>query len=298
MNGTSSVPAYAEDYAFTIAGFLDLYTCSGQLQWLQWALRLQDRMNELFWDPKLGGYFSTSEDNQNIPFRMKFSFDTEEPSASSVAVSNLLRLSGIIEDLSKYDIKAKETVEAFSSYANDNAMALPEFASSVCLVDVHPALLKIVLVGSLEDEKSQEYLNAMFASYAPSKSLIAIDPSSKENLEFWDEHTPELMQNLEEVVRPKKTPKRRKKKGEKKEEAAPNVTLPAVFVCERFQCAGPFDSPEMLSNYMLFSLEEEIIDDKGDTEEDQGEPELFDDVADSIEKEDAIDVEQLSNESE
>lgn len=41
---------YAEDYAFFIAGLLDLFSVSWDAQWLQWALQLQAKQDELFWD--------------------------------------------------------------------------------------------------------------------------------------------------------------------------------------------------------------------------------------------------------
>ena len=38
-----------------IAGLLDLYECGGGHEWLGWALRLQQSMDELFLDHKAGG---------------------------------------------------------------------------------------------------------------------------------------------------------------------------------------------------------------------------------------------------
>jgi len=39
--GPSQAPGFLDDYAFLIAGLLDLFEYGGDLQWLQWALELQ-----------------------------------------------------------------------------------------------------------------------------------------------------------------------------------------------------------------------------------------------------------------
>ena len=48
--GRSDIPGFAEDYAYLIQGLLDLYEASFEFRWLQWAERLQAKMDELFWD--------------------------------------------------------------------------------------------------------------------------------------------------------------------------------------------------------------------------------------------------------
>lgn len=37
-----------------IQGLLDLYEAGGREHWLHWAVQLQERMDELFWDPASG----------------------------------------------------------------------------------------------------------------------------------------------------------------------------------------------------------------------------------------------------
>ena len=48
--GDAAIDAYAEDYAFLIFGLLELFQASGDPQWLEWAIELQARQDELFWD--------------------------------------------------------------------------------------------------------------------------------------------------------------------------------------------------------------------------------------------------------
>ena len=52
--GPSPTQGFADDYAYLIAGLLDLYEASADLQHLAWALQLQDVQDELFWDDQAG----------------------------------------------------------------------------------------------------------------------------------------------------------------------------------------------------------------------------------------------------
>src|SRR5207247_3327885 len=57
--GEAAIPGFVDDYAFLIQGLLDLYEADFRFEWLTWAVRLQEKQDELFWDAKSGGYFST-----------------------------------------------------------------------------------------------------------------------------------------------------------------------------------------------------------------------------------------------
>ena len=60
----------ADDYAFLIQGLLDLYEASGKEEYVVWAVRLQERQDELFYDEDGGGYFASAPD-EHILIRMK-----------------------------------------------------------------------------------------------------------------------------------------------------------------------------------------------------------------------------------
>lgn len=55
-----------------VRGLLDLYEASQESSWLEWALRLQDTQDRLFWDSRGGGYFcSEAELGADLPLRLK-----------------------------------------------------------------------------------------------------------------------------------------------------------------------------------------------------------------------------------
>ena len=92
------MPGYAEDYACVTFGLIELFQATGDPHWLEWALVLQRRLDELFWDPAEGGWFSTTGDDPTVLLRLKETYDGAEPAASSVAALNLLALSHLTGD--------------------------------------------------------------------------------------------------------------------------------------------------------------------------------------------------------
>ena len=89
---TPGSTGYAEDYACLIFGLLELFQADGDPSWLEWALALQARLDEMFWDPIGGGWYSTTGNDPSVLLRLKEEYDGAEPAASSVAVLNLLTM--------------------------------------------------------------------------------------------------------------------------------------------------------------------------------------------------------------
>src|SRR5213076_2214695 len=111
-NGSSDIEGFADDYAFIIQGLLDLYEASFDVEWLKFAMELQQTQDRLFFDEKNGGYFSTSGKDESVFLRIKDDNDGAEPAASSVAALNLLRLSQLRDDPQLTE-RARKTIDAF-----------------------------------------------------------------------------------------------------------------------------------------------------------------------------------------
>src|SRR5438105_13136481 len=58
--GRSDIGGFADDYAFVIQGLIDLYEASFDIEWLKFAVELQETQDQAFFEEKNGGYFSTS----------------------------------------------------------------------------------------------------------------------------------------------------------------------------------------------------------------------------------------------
>ena len=89
--GHVAIDAYAEDYAFLIYGLLELFQADADPAWVEWAMALQRRQDELFWDEAGAGWFSTTGQDPAVLLRMKEDYDGAEPTASSVSVGTRFR---------------------------------------------------------------------------------------------------------------------------------------------------------------------------------------------------------------
>src|SRR4026208_1528681 len=122
--GRSDIEGCADDYAFIIQGLLDLYEASFDVEWLKFAVELQETQDRFFFDEKNDGYFSTSGKDESVFLRMKDDNDGAEPAASSVAALNLLRLSQFRDDKAMAE-RARKTIDAFATTLSHFPRAMP-----------------------------------------------------------------------------------------------------------------------------------------------------------------------------
>ncbi len=118
--GTPSVIAQSEDYAFFIKALLDIHQAClgfapprpGTTHWLEQAVRVQTELDTYLWDRVAGGYFNT-DDRADLLLRERSYTDNATPSANGVAITNLVRLALLTEDLTYLD-RAEHTLKAFA----------------------------------------------------------------------------------------------------------------------------------------------------------------------------------------
>ncbi len=96
-DGERAFPGNLEDYAFYCLALIDLYEATFHICYLKRASELADRMMELFWDPKHGGFFFYGNDDEALIHRPKETYDGAVPSGNSAAAHVLhwlFRLTG------------------------------------------------------------------------------------------------------------------------------------------------------------------------------------------------------------
>jgi uncharacterized protein YyaL (SSP411 family) len=98
LAGRASGPGYLDDYAFVVAGLLDLYEAAPNPRWLREALALQRIQDAWYADEVFGGYYRTASDGESPIAREKPKRDGAVPSGNSVAALNLLRLATFTSD--------------------------------------------------------------------------------------------------------------------------------------------------------------------------------------------------------
>ncbi len=91
-DGRAAGPAFLEDYAFLIAGLLDLYEVAPDPRWLRESRALQGILDAYYADREGGGYFRGADDQERLLAREKPGQDSAVPSGNGVEALNLLRL--------------------------------------------------------------------------------------------------------------------------------------------------------------------------------------------------------------
>jgi uncharacterized protein len=219
--GRSNVEGFADDYALVIQGLLDLYEASFDIEWLKFAIQLQETQDRLFFDQRNGGYFSNSGQDENVFVRMKDDNDGAEPAASSVAALNLLRLSQIRDD-PKIAKRAKNTIDAFATVLSHFPSTMPQM-----LVALDYSLSKprqIVIAGKNDSPETRALLKEVRRHFLPKAILLLADGGEGQ-----------------------------KSLGEKNE-AIRGMSLvhgkPAAYVCENFTCKAPVTDPKELATLL------------------------------------------------
>ena len=208
--GASDVAGFADDYAALIAGLLDLYEADFDTVWLQWAVELQRKQDELFLDAEHGGYFSTAADAKHLLMRMKEDYDGAEPSPNSVSALNLLRLAQITADPALTE-RAKKTIAAVSEQLARFPAAMPQMLCALDASLVKPR--QIVIAGPRDFAATRALLREVHAHYLPGKLLLLADGAAGQQ---WLGERLEFLKTV-----------------------APLDGAPAAYVCEDFVCQLP-----------------------------------------------------------
>lgn len=174
-DGEARFDAHLEDYAFLIMGLLDLYEASFEISWLEKAILLTKQQNEIFYDVKDGGFWSTSGKDKSILVRMKEDYDGAEPTANSLAVLNLLRLSQITDNRQWREM-AEKTLEYFGGRLKQIPHAIPQM---LVAVDFHLTKPKeIIIAGSPLGADTKALVRQVHQRFMPNKILLLADGGS------------------------------------------------------------------------------------------------------------------------
>jgi uncharacterized protein YyaL (SSP411 family) len=176
-DGHAEIPAYAEDYAYLIFGLLELFQSDPSPEWLEWAVTLQRRQDELFWDDANGGWFSTTGADPTVLLRVKEEYDGAEPAAGSISVFNLMVLSHVYDEpgLGARIERALRTVGPQLEQAG-RAVPMMSAAFSAYL----SGLEQVVVVGA--GDAADALLREARSGYRPFSLVLALPPDRQRQL--------------------------------------------------------------------------------------------------------------------
>lgn len=169
--GQAREDAVLDDYAYLIAGLLDLFETTSDPRWLDAAIRLQTTLDEKFADTG-GGYFFTASDAETLLTREKPSYDGARPSGNSVALQNLLRLAAWTTD-DAYRIRAQRGFAAFAATLNQRGSGSPRMLAGLdFLLDTPKEIILVAPEGSDADAVTQPFREILARSFQPAAVVV------------------------------------------------------------------------------------------------------------------------------
>jgi uncharacterized protein YyaL (SSP411 family) len=199
-DGEARLNAYLEDHAFLLEALLTLYEASFESRWFEQGRALAETMIERFGDPERGGFFSTSEDHEELIARRKEIGDHPIPSGNSAAALGLLRLAALSGER-RYEEQAVSVLCLFARAAPRQPDA---FAHLLRALDFRLAAVKEVALVGAELEPLAEVVRTAHRPHA----VLAGGPEGSE--------VPALLEGRTEID-----------------------GRAAAYVCEHFTCRTP-----------------------------------------------------------
>jgi uncharacterized protein YyaL (SSP411 family) len=209
--GKASGPGFAEDCAFLVQAWLDLYEATFDVAWIERALALQKTMDSHFWDAEKGGYFSSAAGAPDVLVRLKEDYDGAEPAAGSIAALNLFRLSALAGDEGLRE-KGRRTLSALRGRWEDAPHAMPQLLCAFESALEPPR--HIVVTGNPSSPAFAALAAVIWERLGPQRTLIALDgvPGARD----WFSARSPWMATL-----------------------GAREPGPTVYVCEAFTCRAP-----------------------------------------------------------
>jgi len=221
MAGRARYSAYLEDYAFLIAGLLELYQATGEPDWLAEAIALDAVLERHHEDREQGGFFRTSDDHERLLAREKPAYDGAVPTGNSVHALNLLKLHSLTTD-DRYRQRAEATLKALGRRLAKAPAALSEL---LLACDYRLDTPREILIVTPESRAEAEpFLERLRTTFLPSEVVVVAVEG--ENLEAQARLVPSLRHKR--VLNGQAT----------------------AFVCELGLCKRPTSSPEIFARQL------------------------------------------------
>lgn len=215
-NGSLLHVELLEDYAFVIAGLIDLYQASFEESYLAAARRLTDRALSLFRDRDV--FYSSPQGADDLIIRPRDLTDGATPSPGSVMIANLQRLAAITGDRTLAEA-AQKSLTAVSGLA----VRLPQGEATLLMAGCFAltAPVEIALVGGARPDLAP-LRRAIHARFIPNKIVVG-------SLDRRHSELPLLKGRL-------------------------TAETPACFVCRDGTCRLPVTDPALLENELAAAL--------------------------------------------
>jgi uncharacterized protein len=215
--GSGSGPGFAEDCAFLVQAWLDLYEATFDTGWITRAEALQQVLDALFWDPERGGYFNSAAGAADVVVRLKEDYDGAEPAATSTAALSLFRLSSLTSSDALRE-RGRRAIAAFRGRWEEAPHAMPQLLCAFESALEPPR--HVVVTGDPATPEFSALAAVVHEKLGPRRTLVALDaPGARA---WFSARSPWLAQMGAQDARP------------------------TAYVCEEFVCRAPARTPDEL----------------------------------------------------
>ncbi len=215
--GQASIPGFLDDYAGLANACLDLYDTDFNPEWLKYAIRLGEQLDDLFLDAGDGTYFYVAKDQESILVRSKNIFDQSVPAGNSLAARLFWRLWRLTEK-EGYRSRFQAILRRFQAQTLENPWGFSHYLT-VATLNLMPSL-DLTLVGDPGDSRMQSLLAEVYRRFLPERRLVLKNPAD-----------PAKIEALAPAAR----------------DYPPVEEGPVVYLCHHFTCQPPTGDPGELA---------------------------------------------------
>jgi uncharacterized protein len=162
------IEALPEDYALLVQALLDLFEASYDAQWLERAITIQKRQDQLFWDASWGRYTTGTSVPESLR-GLHVERDDDVPSANAVSAQNLLRLAALTGNAT-WRARPATIFQSFGARLRRDGASLPQLASAYASSLVAPKI--VVVAGDSRKKSTFDLLQSLAAQWDPMRALV------------------------------------------------------------------------------------------------------------------------------
>ena len=204
---------FLEDQAAVALAFLELYTLTADVAWLNAARSITARAVDRFLDPQLGLLFDTPADHEALVTRPRDVADNALPSGTSL-MAELMHRMGIIDDREAWVELSARIVGQVGEGLVTHGQAFGHLLGVADMV-VH-GVVEVVVVGAEGHQVRRDLERTVDQTFVPSSITLAVTDSGADDTALG---------------------RGRRAVG----------GIPMAYVCRRYVCDAPTSDPEVLA---------------------------------------------------
>lgn len=169
----SKINGLLDDYSFFAEALLELFFASQEIEYLLDAKLIIDHMISRFYTD--GAFFNQPRNSDFVFVRQKDAFDSAVPSGNSVALSALLKIYSITNDINYLKI-AESTIQTFINSVLSSPLFHSYFLSAI---DLYIGQNCEIVISSKNKDDIERFLDVIRDIFLPQKMIFVLTEESR-----------------------------------------------------------------------------------------------------------------------